>query len=126
MKNYLKITIIILLISFSSCVQKEHQKKVTFYVDTNGIEDVKSIGIRGDFLPNKWRKTVLLTDENNDGIYEITFSEKTAAYGIEFKFVKNENEFELKGKDNREIVFKYEPETIVYTTKFNQEKVLKK
>lgn len=112
--------IIITVFALSSCVQEEFEKKVTFIVDTNGIENVNSIGIRGDFLPKRWKETVFLLDENKDGKYEITFTEKTAAYGIEFKFVKNDTEYELKGKNNREIVFEYKPETITYEIKFNE------
>ncbi|WP_445748288.1 hypothetical protein [Polaribacter sp.] len=106
---------------FLSCVQEEHQKEITFMVDTNGIESINSIGIRGDFLPNKWEETVDLTDENNDGIFEITFTEKTAVNNINFKFVKNDSQFELEGKENRKITFNYNPETIIYKSKFNEE-----
>lgn len=111
--------ILITTILFASCVQETHKKEITFLVDMNGVEDVRSVGIRGNFLPDQWRKTVPMSDEDNDGIYQITFAEKTAAYGIEFKFVKNDNEFELQGKDNREIVFEYRPETITYKAIFN-------
>lgn len=112
------LTLTVLLIA--SCVQKEFdKKKVTFSVDTNGIEDITSIGIRGNFLPNKWKETVPLIDNNNDGVYEITFNEKTAVYGINFKFVKNGKDYELIDKKNREIVFEYKPETIIYKTKFS-------
>lgn len=104
---------------FSSCVQKEFEKEITFLVDTNGIENIESLGIRGNFLPNQWRESYPLTDTNNDGIYEVTFKEKTAVYGINFKFVKNGNDYELKGNDNREIIFEYKPETIIYETTFN-------
>ena len=97
--------VIAISISFASCVQKEHLKTVTFSVDMNGIENVESVGIKGDFTDQPWRQTVPLSDENGDGIYEITFNRETAAYGIEFKFVKNENQVELKGLDNRELVF---------------------
>lgn len=116
-----KITTIVTLavLLFASCVQKEFDKKVTFLVDTNGIEDITSIGIRGSFLPNKWKETVPLNDKNNDGVYEITFNEKTAVYGITFKFVKNGKDYELMDKKNREIVFEYKPETIIYKTKFS-------
>tara|TARA_R110002072_G_scaffold254433_13_gene413348 strand:+ start:2020 stop:2406 length:387 start_codon:yes stop_codon:yes gene_type:complete len=124
MKTYLKISIVLVII-LCSCVQKEHKKTVTFFVNMNGIENVKSVGIRGDFLPNKWKKTVPMTDENNDGIYEITFSEETATYGIEFKFVKNNIEFELQGEDNRELVFEYNPETIKYIAIFNNNETIK-
>lgn len=118
----MKKIITILAIGFvilSSCVQKEYEKKVTFIVDTNGITDVESLGIRGDFLPNKWRKSYPLTDENKDGVYEVTFTEKTAVSGINFKFVKNGFDYELKDNENREIIFEYKPETIIYDTKFN-------
>lgn len=120
MKKYIIISIAALL--FASCVQETHTKKVTFSVDMNGVEDVKSVGIRGDFLPNKWRETVPMTDEDGDGIYQISFEEKTAIYGIEFKFVKNNAVFELSGQENREIVFEYKPETIHYKAKFNDNK----
>ena len=106
---------------FLSCVQEEHQKEITLMVDTNGIENIYSIGIRGDFLPNKWEETVDLTDENNDGIFEITFTEKTAVNNINFKFVKNDSQFELEGKENRKITFNFKPETIIYKSKFNEE-----
>lgn len=112
--------ILIAAIVFASCVQETHKKEVTFWVDMNGVEDVRSVGIRGNFLPDQWKKTVPMTDEDNDGIYQITFTEKTAVYGIEFKFVKNDNEFELPGKNNREIVFEYRPETITYSATFNK------
>ena len=104
---------------FSSCVQKEFEKEITFLVDTNGIENIESLGIRGNFLPNQWRESYPLTDTNNDGIYEVTFKEKTAVYGINFKFVKNGNDYELKDSDNRKIIFEYKPETIIYETTFN-------
>ena len=63
-----------------------------------------------------------MTDENNDGIYEITFTEKTAAHGISFKFVKNNDEFELQNQENRKLIFEYQPETIFYITTFNNNK----
>jgi len=56
---------------------------------------------------------------DNDGIYEGTFSKKTAANGIQFKFVNQATEYELEGKDNRTLNFEYKPETIVYEAIFN-------
>lgn len=119
-----KIGILVLtLITMQSCVQKEYEKTITFVVDTKGVENVESIGIRGDFLPKRWNESVPLSDENNDGIYQITFTEKTAVYGIEFKFVKNGYDYELKEQENREIIFKYQPENIIYKTTFNNANV---
>jgi len=122
MKIDIKIIVIAVITLFSSCVQKEHLKTVTFSVDMNGIENVESVGIKGDFTDRPWRQTIPLTDEDGDGIYEITFNRETAAYGIEFKFVKNDNQVELEGQGNRELVFEYKPETISYQTKFNDTK----
>ena len=51
MKNYIKI--IAFALALSSCVQKEHEKTVTFSVDMNKVENIESVGIRGNFLPNQ-------------------------------------------------------------------------
>lgn len=103
----------------ASCVQEEHMKNVTFKVDTNGIVNIESLGIRGSFLPNQWRESFPLTDDDNDGIYEVNFKETTAVNRITFKFVKNGFDYELKNSKNREIIFQYKPETLIYQTKFN-------
>lgn len=118
MKVIYTIIIAFLLIG---CVQKEHQKTITFNLDMRGLENPTNVGVRGNFTIKPWRETVFLTDDDNDGIYTISLSRETAGYGIEFKFVNKENIYELVGKDNREIVFEYKPETIVYSTKFNEE-----
>ena len=115
--------LVFLLIAMLSCVQEEFEKEITFLVDTYGIENVKSIGIRGDFLPKRWNESVSLSDDNNDGVYELTLTERTAVYGIEFKFVKNGLNYELKEQENREIIFRYQPEKIIYKTTFNNTNV---
>ncbi|WP_299525828.1 hypothetical protein [Winogradskyella sp.] len=116
--KYLKAIIIYLLIITQSCVQETHTKTVTFKVDMNGVENTENIGIRGNFTSSPWNETAPLTDDDGDGIYEGTFSQKTAVNGIEFKFVNN-GEFELEGQNNRSIQFEYKPETIIYEAVFN-------
>ncbi len=115
--------LVFLLIAMQSCVQEEFEKEITFLVDTNGVKNVKSIGIRGDFLPKRWNESLSLSDDNNDGVYELTLTERTAVYGIEFKFVKNGLDYELKEQENREIIFRYQPEKIIYKTTFNNTNV---
>lgn len=122
MKKYSITFAIILAFLFASCVQEEHEKSVTFSVDMNGIENVGDVGIRGDFTDPNWRQTVPLTDEDGDGIYSTTITQKTAIYGIEFKFVNQGSDFELKDQPNRELVFEYKPETIEYIATFNNNK----
>jgi major membrane immunogen (membrane-anchored lipoprotein) len=119
MKKYTYTFAIILALFLASCVQEEHEKTLTFSVDMNGIENAGNVGIRGNFTDQQWRETVPLTDEDGDGIYTTTVSQKTAVYGIEFKFVNQGFDYELKDKENREIVFEYKPETIEYIAKFN-------
>ncbi len=119
MKTCIKLLLAALFLS--SCVQETHLKTVTFQVDMKGIENVSDVGIRGSFTPNQWTETVPLTDEDGDSIYEGTFSQKTAINQFQFKFVNQNEDYELKGKDNRVLVFKYEPETIIYKGVFNDE-----
>ena len=116
MKILYKLALVLLLMS---CVQETHVKSVTFKVDMNGIDNVGNVGIRGSFTSNQWNETVPLTDEDNDGIYEITISEKPAVNQIQFKFVNQNSDYELKGKDNRVLKFEYRPETISYIGVFD-------
>ena len=119
MKKYISTLIIVLAFSLTSCVQEEHEKTITFSVDMKNIENAGNVGIRGDFTDNPWRETVPMTDEDGDGIYSFTVSRKTAIYGIEFKFVNQGVDYELKDRPNRELVFEYKPERIEYIATFN-------
>ena len=119
--KYLKLLLISLFLVSQSCVQETHTKTITFKVDMNSIENITNVGIRGNFTSNPWNETAPLADDNNDGIYEGTFSQKTAINSIEFKFVNN-NDFELKGQDNRTISFEYQPETIIFEAVFDNPK----
>ncbi len=114
-----KLVILIIAIITTSCVQKQHLKTVQVKIDMRGVEVVKSIGVKGNFTNPRWKVEVPLTDEDKDGIYETSLSQKTAVSGIEFKFVKNGEIYELKGKPNRVLQFEYKPENIIYSTKFN-------
>ena len=120
MKTFIKIVLVGLIMI--NCVQETHIKTITFKVDMNGIEDVFEVGIRGNFTTSQWTETIPLTDKNNDGIYEGTFSQKTAVSQIQFKFVNQDGDYELKGKDNRIIEFEYKPETIIYKAVFSNSK----
>lgn len=75
MKYLQRILLTGFLILTLSCVQETHTKTITFKVDMNAIENPKDVGIKGDFTSNPWNETAPLTDDNNDGIYEATYSE---------------------------------------------------
>ena len=122
MKKYITLTIVIISLALQSCVQEEHQKTITFSVDMNEVENVANVGIRGDFTERAWKETIPLKDEDGDGIYTLTISRKTATHRISFKFVNQGSEYELKDQENRDLIFIYQPETIEYITKFNNNK----
>ena len=119
MKVIIKIIIVASILTLESCVQDTHLKTVTFKVDMNRVENPFKVGLRGEFTNNPWNETIFLTDDNKDGIYEGTFSQKTAQNKVEFKFVNQNDQFELKEGNNRMITFKYKPETVIYEAIFN-------
>ena len=110
--------LLILLLLLSACVQETHLKTVTFSLDMTELEIVENVGIRGNFTSNPWNETLPLSDKDGNGIFEATFSQKTAINQIQFKFT-HRGEYELKGEDNRVLSFVYEPETIIYKAIFN-------
>ncbi|MCA0153913.1 hypothetical protein [Winogradskyella vincentii] len=122
MKNIKPIIIIAFGLILTSCVQEVHLKTITFKVDMSSIEAPEYVGVRGNFTDNSWNETILLKDQNNDGIYEGTLSKETAVNQIQFKFVNNNDEYELKDSNNRKISFEYKPETILYQAVFNDPK----
>ena len=113
------VTFIFLIIIQFSCVQKEHQKEVTFIVDVSQVENVESVGLRGQFTSPPWQVTIPLSKGEKNGSYRVSLIETTAQNQVEFKFVVNEDEFELKDQPNRIITFSYQPEEIVYEATFN-------
>lgn len=84
----------------------------------NPAENTGQIGLRGSFTSPPWEVTLPMIDEDMDGTYETTLSQKTAQNEIQFKFIQN-GQYELEGHDNRVIVFEYKPEDILYTAIFD-------
>ncbi|NAS13124.1 hypothetical protein [Poritiphilus flavus] len=107
-------------ILFFSCVQETHLKEVTFKVDMRAVDSVSAVGIRGQFTDPAWRVKVPMTDDDGDGIYETTISEKTAQNSVAFKFVNRDSIFELQGKDNRYLKFEYRPQKLVLEAVFDE------
>ncbi len=112
------ITLICLCICILGCVQQAHKKTVIISLDMRDIDQPKNVGIRGQF-PLSWEETTLLEDKDGDGIYEGYFEFYTAQNEVEFKFVNQDNSFELKDQPNRSISFEYKPEQMTYRAKFN-------
>ena len=121
MKIIKKALFVIQLLLLTACVQQRHSKTITFKLDMRHVEYAENVGIRGNFTKDRWKETVPLKDDNNDGIYETTITHETAFNNIQFKFVNLNDEFELKDADNRIINFEYKPEVISYEAVSNSE-----
>ncbi len=122
MKTILKISVLYILLALVSCVQKEHEKTVTFMVDMNSVKNADGVAIAGEFTSPPWSEKIPLTDEDNDGIYQFILTDQTAVSEMEFKFVKANGTYELKDQNNRVLRFEYRPETIVYEATFDEAK----
>ena len=111
----------IVLCLLVGCVQDTHKKTLTISVDMSQQHNFQSVGIRGNLKPLSWEENTPLTDPDGDGIYEVALEMHTASDYLQFKFVKNQDEFELDGKDNRLIKFEYKPQTLSYSAVFDQD-----
>ncbi|KAB8153569.1 hypothetical protein EZY14_010060 [Kordia sp. TARA_039_SRF] len=119
MKQLKIIVATLVLFSIASCVQETHEKSITFKVDMNAIDNAQNVGMKGNFTNPSWQKMIPLTDENNDGIYEVTIRRKTASNAIQFKFVNQNEHYELRDQPNRSLKLEYKPQTITYETIFD-------
>lgn len=111
-----------MVLLYCGCVQQTHPKAITFKVDMNTFEEFDSVGLRGSFTSPPWEVTLPMTDDNKDGVYEITITKKTAQNTIEFKYVIDNTLFELEGSHNRVINFEYRPQQLVYSALFDNNK----
>ncbi|WP_298516405.1 hypothetical protein [uncultured Kordia sp.] len=118
MKPLFSILVLLFLVSITSCVQETYLKTVTVKLDMNGVSTTENVGVKGNFTNPSWKQVIPLTDDDHDGIFEATLSQKTAVNAIQFKFV-NQGQYELKDQPNRTLEFKYKPETITYEAIFD-------
>lgn len=102
---------IIVVLIFSSCVQATYERKVNFNVDMTGIENIQTVGVRGDFEPLNWENDLVLKDTDGDSIYTGSVVLDTPFDYFEMKLVKNGIEFELNGQNNRRVYLNKEGDT---------------
>lgn len=114
--NIVYILLIVLLLS--GCVQKTYQKTVVFELDVSQLKDIKTVGIRGNDKPLSWDNSTQMTAIKKDTTYTVTATFVTGYKFTEVKFTVND-EFELKGKENRRINFS-EKDTTYYKAFFDK------
>lgn len=92
----------------------------------SNVEKAENVGIRGQFTNPPWAVTIPMLDDDGDGTYELTISKMTAQSSVDFKFVNQNDQFELECGPNRSLSFEYRPEAIVYDAVFNLEEANQK
>jgi hypothetical protein len=117
MKKIAYIIISTLSLFLVSCVQKSYNKTVTFTVDVSAVKNIQKVSIRGAQKPLNWRNDLVMTPIKKDSLYAATVTFLTGYKFTEIKFVVND-EFELKDKDNRRIVFN-STDTTTYSAVFD-------
>ncbi|MEO1217499.1 MAG: hypothetical protein AAFY45_28490, partial [Bacteroidota bacterium] len=102
----------VLLLSVA-CVQPTIKHNITVELDMRKVENVQSVGIRGEYPPLSWNETFPLSDPDGDGIYTGSFIMDIPYDDFQYKFVLNGSEFELQGQDNRVLNFEGKTELIL-------------
>ncbi|BFG70986.1 hypothetical protein KACHI17_18670 [Sediminibacterium sp. KACHI17] len=105
--------------TLASCVQKTYKKTVVFELDVSQLKDIQTVGLRGDDKPLDWDAGIPMTAIKKDTTYTVTATFVTGYKFTEVKFAVND-EFELKGKNNRRINFS-EKDTTYYKAVFDKE-----
>lgn len=75
--------------------------QINFSVKLPEEDSPGDVGVRGNIPPLSWDKTFFLEDADEDGIFTGTLTLKTDLPELQFKFVKNDHEYELEDGDNR-------------------------
>ncbi|MBK8080286.1 MAG: hypothetical protein IPK25_08395 [Saprospiraceae bacterium] len=118
MKHLMFICVILVVATLDSCVQKTYERKVKFLLDVSGIDNIKSVGIRGAQSPLNWETDIEMKPVFKDSMYAIDITFVTGYLFTEVKFVVN-GAFELQYQDNRKILFDTTQDTTVCKIKFN-------
>ncbi|MEL7119546.1 MAG: S41 family peptidase [Bacteroidota bacterium] len=95
-----RLVFLIILITFQAFLFAQ-KTQVTFNLDMVTVENPAEVGIRGGVAPLSWEKTTYLTDEDGDGVFTGTFNFETDQKIVEYKFVNQHDQFELKKQGNR-------------------------
>lgn len=116
MKNKIILSIGLLSLITTSCVQKTFKKTVVFTIDVSKVKDIKTVGIRGE-KPLDWNYDTELSVIKKNSIYSITKTFETGYKFVEVKFTVNGN-YELANQPNRKVIFNSDGVT-KYNTIFN-------
>ncbi len=109
-----------LVLVTSSCVQQTHKRTITFMLDVSGIQNIKSVGLRGWDIPLSWDTDYPMQEMVKDSLYKVTITGETGRICTEFKFTVN-GILELDGRDNRKVYFDTKNDTIKVSYVFDNQ-----
>ena len=117
-------TLTSMVLVLNSCSGKKHL--IHLNLDTRGVNNVSLVEVYGSEKPLSWNKAKQLTDDDGDGVYNITLEFNTSKSRAKIKFSINGVQ-ELIGSDSRSIWFKDGQTTrsFVYNEflKYDEEKI---
>lgn len=117
MKKYSAIILFALLLG-TGCVQKSYKRVVVFQLNTAGIPNIQTVGIRGEGNPLSWNSDIEMKPITKDSLYTATITTISGYLFTEIKFTIN-GTFELQEADNRKVIFS-NGDTTFYRAVFNQ------
>ena len=117
MKKYQLIIMAVAIVTLISCVQKTTFRTVVFTLDVSGIQNIKTVGIRGGDNPLTWDKDHRMKEIVKDSLYQVTISGRTGRLYTEIKFSIN-GQLEEQLSENRQLFFK-DKDTTFYEAKFD-------
>ena len=118
MKAKILFIIIVVPLVLAGCVQKSYDRTLIFTIDRPNIQDIKSVGVRGNDKPLNWENDLPLKFDSKSNTYKATVTLNSGYLFTEVKFTVN-GEFELKNQENRRIDFRNK-DTIYYHAAFDK------
>lgn len=96
-----RIILILTLLGSNFFVFAQENVLVKFKVDASSLKGITNFGVRGSTNPLSWEKTILLKDDDKDGIYvgELSFPSNTEV--LEYKYIYGDKTlvWELEGQN---------------------------
>lgn len=120
MKNSIIYTVIIISLLMSSCVQKTYKRTVVVTLDVSKVDNIQSVGIRGNGQPLSWENDYPMQEIVKDSLYKAIITTETGYLFAEGKCTVNGN-FELQDKPNRRIEFDTKKDTTFVHFVFDKE-----
>lgn len=118
MKTIIKTAMLVILMT--GCVQKSYKRLVVVTLDVSKVNNIQSVGIRGEGKPLRWESDYPMQEVVKDSLYKAVITTTTGYLFAEGKCTVN-GDFELKDKPNRRIYFDVKKDTTYVNLVFDKE-----